>query len=99
MRRVNGKPLISARYRLWNNRKGSSPEEIAASINAASKDPAKVDSYSLVAVHAWSGIDENGDFIEGGNTMLAVQRLVDALGEDVVLVTPGQFAKLISQAE
>lgn len=99
VRRVNGKPLISARYRLWNNRKGSSPEEIAASINAASKDPAKVDAYSLVAVHAWSGIDENGDFIEGGNTMLAVQRLVNALGEDVVLVTPSRFAELISQAE
>lgn len=99
VRMVNGKPIITARYRLWNNRKGSSPEEIAASINAASKDPTRVDAYSLVAVHAWSGVDENGDFIEGGSAMLAVQQLVNALGEDVVVVTPGQFAKLISQAE
>lgn len=99
VRRVNGKPVISARYRLWNNRKGSSPEEIAASINAASKDSTRLDSYSLVAVHAWSGVDENGDFIEGGSAMLAVQRLVNALGEDVIVVTPSQFAQMVAKAE
>ncbi len=99
VRKVDGKPIIAARYRLWNNREGSSPEEIAASINAASDDPADLDSYSLVAVHAWSGLDKNGGFIEGGDTMAAAQRLVNALNDDVLLVTPGEFAQLVSQAE
>ncbi|MBR4428590.1 MAG: hypothetical protein IKS78_04465, partial [Clostridia bacterium] len=91
-------PVIAARYRLWNGSVGCSPAEIAASINAASKDPADKAAYSLVAVHAWSGLDENGNFTEGGDTMQAVRQLVDALDADVRVVTPGEFVRLIKDS-
>ena len=46
----------------------------------------------------WVPCDKNGGFIEGGDTMAAAQRLVNALNDDVLLVTPGEFARLVSQA-
>ena len=91
-------PVIAARYRLWNGIEGCSPAEIAASVNAASQDPANKEAYSLVAVHAWSGLDENGNFTEGGDTMKAVQQLVDALDADVRVVPPGEFVRLVKDS-
>ncbi len=98
IRFVEDTPVIAARYRLWNGSDGCSPAEIAASINAASKDPASIEAYSLVAVHAWSGLDENGNFTEGGDTMKAVRQLVDALDADVRVVTPGEFVRLVKDS-
>ncbi|MBQ6163782.1 MAG: hypothetical protein IJK23_04845 [Clostridia bacterium] len=98
VRTVGGKPVISARYRLWNGIGGCSPEEIAAKINASSTDPDSLDSYSLVVIHAWSGLDSDGNFVEGGDTMRAVERLVNALGDDVRVVTPGEFVRRVAAA-
>jgi hypothetical protein len=97
LRFSGGTPIVAAKYRLWYDAPGCSPEEIAASINAASKDPADPAAYSFVIVHAWSGIDMNGGFVEGGNTMKAVKALTDALDPDVHMVTPGRFVSLLSR--
>ena len=92
-RAVNGKPIISARYRLWNGIEGCSPAEIAAAVNAASKDPESPDAYSLIVIHAWSGLDANGEFVEGGDCMRAVQQMVSLFGDNVRIVSPGEFVK------
>ena len=98
VRTVNGKPIVSARYKLWAGIDGGSPEEIAAAVNASSDDPSSLDSYALIAVHAWSGLDGNGAFAPYGDTMAAVKRLADAFGPDVRIVTPGAFAALVARA-
>jgi len=91
-------PVVAARYRLWADAPGCSPEEIAAAINQSALDPADPASYSFVIVHAWSGLDGNGNLAEGGDTMAAVQALVNALDENTRIVTPARFLDLIRRA-
>ena len=93
---VDGKPIVSAKYRLWNGASGCSPEEIAAAVNALPADPTNPDSYVFIIVHAWSGLSSAGEFVEGGNTMAAVQRLVSLLDADTRLVSPAQFTERLS---
>ena len=49
---LNGKPVIGARYKLWQG--FDTPETLAAKLNSASTDAHSADGYSLIAVHAWS---------------------------------------------
>ena len=93
---VNGRPIVSARYKLWNNAPGCSPEEIAAAVNSLPADPKDPDSYAFIIVHAWSGLSSDGAFVEGGNTMKAVRQLVNALDGDTRLVSPSQFMERIA---
>ena len=93
---VDGKPVVSAKYMLWAGIEGCSPEETAAKINALPSDPDDPGSYAFIIVHAWSGINESGEFAEGGDTMKAVQRLVQNLDENTVLTTPHQFIERIA---
>ncbi len=88
---VNGRPIVAAKYQLWNGMAGCSPEEIAAAVNTLPTDPKNPDSYAFIIVHAWSGLSSSGEFVEGGNTMTAVERLVNGLDENTRLVTPAQF--------
>ncbi len=97
MRFAQGKPVVSAKYQLWNNLSGCSPEEIAAAVNALPADPENPDSYAFIIVHAWSGLDGNGEFVEGGNTMAAVEKLVNGLDSDTRLVSPSQFMERIAE--
>ena len=97
MRFVDGKPIVSARYKLWNGAPGCSPEEIAAAVNALPADPKNPDSYAFIIVHAWSGLDGGGNLVEGGDTMAAVERLVNALDDDTCVVTPARFMERIAQ--
>ena len=93
---VNGKPIVSARYKLWNGMSGCSPEEIAAAVNALPADPENPDAYAFIIVHAWSGLNSAGGFTEGGDTMRAVERLVNSLDADTRLVSPAQFMERIA---
>ncbi len=86
----NGKPAVSARYRLWANTSDGSISGIAAGINRASTDPTKADAYSFIIVHAWSGLSGK-NLVEGGNTLDAVAQLVRSLDDDVEVVTPTEF--------
>jgi hypothetical protein len=95
---VDGKPIVSARFRLWNNVAGaSSPEEIAAAVNALPADPKNPDSYAFIIVHAWTGLNENGELIEGGSAMRAVKKLVDLLDADTRIVTPAEFISRLAE--
>ena len=98
IRFVNGKPIVAARYKLWNGSPGCSPEEIAAAVNALPTDPHNPDSYAFIIVHAWSGLDGAGAFVEGGNAMQAVQKLVGLLDADTRVVTPSQFFARVTEA-
>ena len=96
---VDGKPIVGARYKLWNGNPGCSPEEIAAAVNALPADPGNPDSYAFIIVHAWSGLDESGAFVESGNTMAAVEKLVGLLDENTAVVTPGVFLERLGQTQ
>ncbi len=88
---ADGKPIVSARYRLWNGLGDGTIENVAAGINAGSRDPSSVDAYSFVIVHAWSGADDNGTQISGGSSLRAIQEVIDRLDADVDIVTPSEF--------
>ena len=98
VRLSRGKPVISARYKLWSGLPGGSPEEIAAAVNASPKDPADPDAYSLIVVHAWSGLDGDGRFGSSGDTMAAVDRMVGMFDGDVRIVPPTTFAAMMTEA-
>ena len=92
---TNGKPIVTAKYRLWAGT--DSIEDIAASINRATTNETKAGAYTFITVHAWSGMDENGNFSANGNTMEAVYKLVSLLDDDVELVTPTEFIERITE--
>ena len=92
----DGKPIVSARYRLWGGLADGSISSIAKSINAASTDPKSEDAYSFIIVHAWSGDDGSGTVVEGGNTMAGIQKLIETLDSDVQVVTPTVFMERIT---
>ena len=87
---TNGKPTVSARYRIWEKFEDASIETVAQQINAAPKDPGKIDSYSFVIVHAWSGLSGN-TLTSGGNTLDAVAKLISSFEEGVEVVAPSVF--------
>ncbi|MCR5151216.1 MAG: hypothetical protein K6B52_08345 [Clostridiales bacterium] len=96
MRFSHGKPIVSAKYQLWNNLPGCSPEEVASAVNALPADPKDPDSYAFIIVHAWSGLNGDGIFVEGGDTMAAVEKFVNSLDPDTHLVSPSQFMQRVA---
>ncbi len=87
----NGKPIVSAKYRLWGGLSDGSISAISREINRASTDPKSADSYSFIIVHAWSGDNGSGTVVEGGNTLAGIQKLIQSLDSDVQVVTPSVF--------
>jgi hypothetical protein len=78
------KPVVAARYNLWGG--FETCESLAQKINAAPKDPLNPNSYTLVAVHAWSN---------SVDSLLLVKSLLD---QGVRVVAPDAFVQLISDA-
>ncbi len=91
----NGKPAVSARYRLWADLPDGQVDHIADAINSASRDPFSPDSYTFVTVHCWSGLDKEGRLVPDGKTVKAVKAVVDKLAKDVNVVTPREFMERI----
>ncbi len=95
----NDKPVVSAKYSLWSAEKGGTEENgidyIARSINASSRDVTSEDAYSFIIVHAWSGLDENGN-LGSGDTMAAMQKLASLFDDDVDLVSADEFINRMS---
>lgn len=87
----NGKPIISTRYNLWKVSEGNyllpggSPENVIKLVNEASTDPTSQDSYSIIDVHAWS------------MGMSDVKKCVDGFDENVRVVNPQEFLKLVNE--
>ena len=92
---VNGKPIVTARYRIWSDY--TDINSLAASINRASTDPKSEAAYSFIIVHAWSGLDADGKVVEDGNTLDAVTALIEKLDDDVDVVTPSEFIRRITE--
>jgi hypothetical protein len=93
----DGVPCVSAKYRLWSGPKDGSLENIASSINSAVADVNNPDSYTFVIVHAWSGMDGNGNFAANGNSMQAVDELISMLDANVDVVSASEFMGRIKQ--
>lgn len=83
---VNGKPVIGARYRLWEGFDNATT--LASKLNNQSTNASSSAGYSLIAVHAWSFdqyvVDEIND--------CALQ-----LNSNVIVVSPDEFVKRIKK--
>ena len=77
----NGKPFVSCRATMWN----SSPEAIAQQINTYPADATTIEGYTYVNLHVWSM--EYSDVVE----------MVELLDDDVEVVTPETFIRLIKE--
>ncbi len=101
----NDKPVVSARYCIWSEKKGgdstNSLQYIADSINAASTDVTSEDAYSFIIVHAWSGLDADGNLVSanGGEAscMNAMLTLAEMFDDDVDVVNCDEFIARIRQ--
>jgi hypothetical protein len=90
-----GAPVVSARYRLWNIIGGCDPESIANSVNNAPTSVYTEEGYTFIIVHAWSGLDAEGNFVANGDTMAAVAKLISLLDSDVEVVSASEFMNRI----
>jgi len=79
----NDKPIIGARYALWEGKE--SPVSLAQKINASLKSQYSPDGYSLIPVHAWT------------NSVEDVKKCIGMLDADVRVVAPDDFVKLIKR--
>jgi len=86
-----GKPAISAKYRLWATLPDGEIDAVANSINNSSVNRRLPGSYSFVIVHCWSGLDEYGNLVPDGNTMQALDRLVSKFNKNVRVLSPADF--------
>ena len=78
----NGKPAISMRDSLWADH--STPQSVAALVNALSTNHTTVDAYSAIVIHIWS------------MTMTDVKTCIELMDKNrVVVVKPDQFAQLM----
>ncbi len=77
----NGKPFVACRATMWN----SSPEAIASQINSYPADATSIDGYTYVNLHVWSM-----DYPQ-------VKEMVEKLNENVVVVDPVTFLRLIKK--
>ncbi|MBR5616137.1 MAG: hypothetical protein IKW66_04890, partial [Clostridia bacterium] len=51
--------------------------------------------YTFIIVHAWSGLDADGNFAPSGDTMAAVAKLISLLDADVEVVGASEFMNRI----
>lgn len=77
----NGKPFVTCRATMWN----ATAQGIADQINAYPADATSIEGYTYVNLHVWS-MDYN-DVVE----------MVSLLDDDVVVVNPETFIRLIKQ--
>lgn len=94
---ISGKPVVSMRYRMTASTVDGTPNAIASALNEASTNVRSSDGYSLVVVDVTAGLDEDGNYIDGGDTMAAVAALVEQLDEDVDVVTVSEFMARIKK--
>ncbi len=89
----NNKPFVTVRESMWrsegddaHNEYYGYAERIAQRINGYTKDYTKAEGYTVVLAHAWSI-----------GSMDYINRFVNSLDDDVVLVTVGEMLDMISK--
>jgi len=100
----NNKPVISARWALWEGYSwyddttdcDGSIEAVADKINSASRDPSSPEAYSFIPVFAWQGM-KDGKVEKGGNTYDYAYELIKLLDDDVDVVLPSEFVRRIKE--
>lgn len=79
----NGKPIIGGKFSFWGDKE--TPQTMADRINAEPKNQFMPEGYSLIPVHAWS------------HTVEDIHKCVERLDDNVRVVAPDDFVKLIQQ--
>ena len=92
---LNEKPVVSMRYRLTSSAVDGTVEAITASLNAGSTDASKADAYSVVVVDARVGLDADGNLVDEGDTMAAIEAIVAGLNEQVRVVSVSEFMQCV----
>ncbi|MGQ8335852.1 GxGYxYP domain-containing protein [Sunxiuqinia sp. A32] len=77
----NDKPVIGGRFALWDG--ANSPQSLANILNSMPRNPKLASGYSLIPVHVWS------------MNVSDVKACVDMLNENIRVVAPDEFVKLI----
>ena len=90
LRWSNGKPVVAFRESLWSNINNNNRDiyQMAYRITQYAKNPATIDGYTLINVHAWS------------HDYSSVEKIVQWLrtnDRDVIVVTPDTLMRLISE--
>jgi hypothetical protein len=79
----NGKPVIGGKFSFWGDKE--TPQTMADKINSEVKNQYLPEGYSLIPVHAWS------------HTVEDVHKCINLLDENVRVVAPDDFVKLIKR--
>ena len=84
----NDKPVVAARYAIWNPREmdNASPDDVLIKLKSAVVDPTSTEGYSFITVHAWSGY-----------TMDDLYEMVQKMGDHIKVVTPDEFMQQIQK--
>ena len=77
------KPVVSAAHMLWDGLDGADEASVISALNAGGTNPRSVDSYSVVAVHAWL------------KTVDDVLTVVAGLDDHVEVVCPGDLIAMM----
>lgn len=93
---LNGKPVVSMRYRLTSSAVDGTVEAITEALNAGSTDIGKMDAYSVVVVDARVGLDADGNLIDDGDTMAAIAAIVAGLNGQVEVVSVSEFMQRVN---
>ena len=78
----NGKPIVSAKHMLWGDgMTNANPTYVANKINSATVNPASVNGYSFITVHAWT------------YDMQDIADMIGTFNSNVKVVSPDEFMK------
>jgi hypothetical protein len=93
---TSGKPVVTARYAMTISVADGTPEAIAQALNEGSLDVGSQEGYSVVIVDATVGLDEQGNLVDGGDTVAAIRAITDRLNDNVQVVTVAELMARIS---
>lgn len=84
----NGKPVVSARYAIWdpNQMDDASPDDVLRKLDSAVVDPTSPEGYSFITVHAWSGYTTDD-----------LYAMIGKLDDRFKVVTPDEFMQQIKK--
>lgn len=97
IRTINGKSVVSMRGRLTSSAVDGTVEAITEMLNALPTDPSSPDAYSVIVIDARVGLDEQGNLIDGGDTMAAIRAIVDGLDARRQVVSVSELMARIDQ--
>lgn len=97
IRTIGGKSVVSMRGRLTSSAVDGTVEAITQMLNSLPTDPHSPDAYSIIVIDARVGLDEQGNLIDGGDTMAAIRAIVDGLDARRQVVSVSELMARINE--